>query len=82
MVELELDDNGDSRSWSSIRFSVVTSVGGEGRCPLCPKMICVPLSMVSALNFGVLLNGIDCAGRALILHSGGGVQVSGGQDFS
>ena len=34
--------------------------------------------MVCALNFGVLLNGIECAGRALILHSGGGVQVSGG----
>ena len=46
-------------------------------CPLCPKMTCDPLSMVSALNFGVLLNDIDCARRALILHSGGGVQVSG-----
>ena len=46
-------------------------------CPLCPKTICVALSMVSALNFGVLLNGIDCASRALILHSGG-VQVCGG----
>ena len=43
-----------------------------------PKTICVALSMVSALNFGVLLNGIDCARRALILYSGGGVQVSGG----
>ena len=49
-----------------------------GMCPLCPKMICVPLSMVSTLNFGVLLNGIDGARRALILHSGGSVQVSGG----
>ena len=47
-------------------------------CLLCPKMICVPLSMVSALNFGVLLNGIDCARHASILHSGGGVQVAGG----
>ena len=47
-------------------------------CPLCPKTICVALSMVSALNFGVLLNGIECARRALILHSGGVVQVSGG----
>ena len=34
--------------------------------------------MVSALNFGFLLNGIDCARHAWILHSGGGVQVSGG----
>ena len=34
--------------------------------------------MVSALNFGVLLNGINFARTALILHSGGGVQVSGG----
>ena len=30
------------------------------------------------LEFGVLLNGIECARRALILHSGGGIQVSGG----
>ena len=45
---------------------------------MCPKTICVALSMVSALNFGVLLNGMECARRALILHSGGGVQVSGG----
>ena len=48
-----------------------------GMCPLCPKTICVALSMVSALNFCVLLNGIDCVRRAMILHSGG-VQVSGG----
>ena len=34
--------------------------------------------MVSALNFDVLLNGIEYARRALILHSGGGVQESGG----
>ena len=47
-------------------------------CPLCPKTICVALSMVSAFNFCVLLNGIECARRALILNSGGGVQVSGG----
>ena len=75
MVELELDGDGDSRR-SSIKSSVVTSVGGM--CPLCPKTICVALSMVSALNFGVLLNGIECSRCALILHSGGGVQVSGG----
>ena len=75
MVELELDGDGDSRR-SSNKSSVVTSVGGM--CPLCPKTICVALSMVSALNFGVLLNGMECARRALTLHSGGGVQVAGG----
>ena len=47
-------------------------------CPLRPKTICVALSMMRALNFGVLLNGIDGARRAIILHTGGGVQVSGG----
>ena len=73
MVELELDGNGNSRR-SSNKSSVVTSV--DRMCPLCPKTICVALSKVSALNFGVLLNGIECARRALILHSG--VQVSGG----
>ena len=41
-------------------------------CPLWPKTICVALSMVSALNFSVR------ARRDSILHSGGGVQVSGG----
>ena len=53
MVELELDDDGDSRR-SSNKSLVVTSVGGM--CPLCPKTICEALSMVSALDFGVLLN--------------------------
>ena len=76
MVELELDGDGDSRR-SSIKSSVVTSVGGM--CPLCPKMICVALSMVSAFNICVLLNGIECARCALILNSGGGVQVSGSE---
>ena len=33
--------------------------------------------MVRTLDFGVLLNGFDGARRPLILHSGGGVQVSG-----
>ena len=75
MVELELDGDGDSRR-SSNKSSVVTSVGGM--CPFCPKTICVALSMVSALSFGVLLNGIECARRTSILHSDGGVQVAGG----
>ena len=30
------------------------------------------------LEFWCSLNGIECSRRALILHSGGGVQVSGG----
>ena len=72
MVELELDGDGDSRR-SSNKSSVVTSVGG-----MCPKTICVALSMVRSLNFGVLLNGMECARHALTLHSGGGVQVAGG----
>ena len=47
MVELELDGNGDSGR-SSIKSSVVTLV--DRMCPLCPKTICVALSMVSALK--------------------------------
>ena len=66
---------GDNRK-SSIRSSLVTPVWEM--YPLWPKMICVALSMVRALNLGVLFKGIDGARRALSLHLGGGVQVSGG----